>query len=80
VEKESILAQLKTTEQDMSGQEDQAQRMKEIRAYLEQHAHGFTAYDDALTRQVIEKITVVNAATIRIRFRDCGVELERTLR
>ena len=40
-------------------------------------AVGYTEFDNELVRQVIQKITVEDAETIRIQFRDSDVVLEQ---
>lgn len=40
---------------------------------------GFKEYDDVTTRKMIERIEVVDAETIRVKFRDVEVVIEQTL-
>lgn len=40
---------------------------------------GYTEFDDEFIRQIIQKITVEDADTIRIQFRDSNVVLEQGL-
>ena len=40
-------------------------------------AAGYTEFDNELVRQVIQKITVEDAETLRIQFRDSDVVLEQ---
>lgn len=40
---------------------------------------GYTEFDDEFVRQIIQKITVEDADTIRIQFRDSDVVLEQGL-
>lgn len=40
---------------------------------------GYTEFDDEFIRQIIQKITVEDADTIRIQFRDSDVVLEQGL-
>ena len=42
-------------------------------------AAGYTEFDNELVRQVIQKITVEDAETIRIQFRDSDEVLEQEL-
>jgi len=37
--------------------------------WLKQQQTEFTEYDDTITRKYVEKVTVLNAETIRIKFR-----------
>lgn len=54
-------------------------RMAELTAYLAEHLGGFQQYDDGIVRQLVERITVVDAETIRIKFRYSDVEIEQTM-
>lgn len=40
---------------------------------------GYTEFDDEFVRQIIQKITVEDADTIRIQFRDSDIVLEQGL-
>lgn len=53
--------------------------MEEMRERLQAYSQGFTSYDDAVTRRMIEKITVLDAETVRVRIRDTDVELDEKL-
>ena len=44
---------------------------------LKECSAGYTEFDDEFVRQIIQKITVENADTIRIHFRDSDVVLEQ---
>ena len=50
-----------------------------IRPYSRRLPKELTEYDDAVTRRVVEKITVVSADTIRVRIRDSAAEIEARL-
>ena len=39
----------------------------------------FTEYDDSITRRLVERITVVDAETIRVKLRDTDGEAEQKL-
>ena len=39
----------------------------------------FTEYDDSVTRRLVERITVADAETIRVKLRDTDVEIEQRL-
>lgn len=49
-------------------------------AYLEEHLNGFPHYDDEIVRKMIERVTVVDAETIRVKFRYSDLEIEQTVR
>ena len=78
-EKQSILEQIAQLQQDEEQQALQASRMEELRAWLAQQPAEFTEYEDAVTRMMIEQITVVDAETIRVKIRDIDVVIERKL-
>jgi len=40
---------------------------------------GWSGYDDAITRKFVEQITVLDAETIRIKFRYPGPEVDKKL-
>lgn len=78
-EKQDILERITALQQDEAHRANQESRMAELRERLNAGTAQFKEYDDALTRKFVEKITVVDAETIRIRFRDCGIELDEKL-
>jgi len=53
--------------------------MAELTAYLEKHLNGFPQYNDEIVRQMVERITVVDAETIRIKFLNSSLEVEQTV-
>ena len=53
--------------------------MKEVKEWLDEQEVGFREYDDVITRKMIERIEVVDAETIKVKFRDVEVEIEQTL-
>ena len=78
-EKEDILHQLGTLRQADERQAGQAARMERLREFAEQRGTKFAVYDDAITRKFVEQITVLNAETIRIKFRYPGLEVDKKL-
>lgn len=40
---------------------------------------GFPQYNDEIVRQMVERITVVDAETIRIKFLNSSLEVEQTV-
>ncbi len=64
---------------DEQHQTTQQARLNELEDFIRQNSNGFTEYDDEITRWVIEKITVVSAQMIRIKYRDSDAEIERPL-
>ena len=62
--------------QDEQYQAAQDLRRERMRACLRAHPCGFQTYSDEIVRMAVEKVTVVDAGTIRVRFRGCEVEIE----
>ena len=77
-EKQSLQEQIRQQEQDAVHSQLQSARMAELRAWVEGLEIN-TEYSDEQVRMAIEKITVVDADTIRIRFRYPGLEVEKKL-
>ena len=44
---------------------------------MQSHPSGLTEYDDQITRELIERITVVDAQLVRIKFLDEESEIEQ---
>ena len=78
-EKQSILDQIAAYQQDEEQQALQASRQRERDEWLEQQDLKFMVYDDIITRRFVEKITVVDAETIRVKIQDADVEIEQSL-
>ena len=77
-EKQGLLERIAALRQDEVQQANQASRMAELREYMDAGVPQFREYDDTITRRFVEKVTVLDAETIRIRLRD-GIELEAKL-
>ena len=54
--------------------------MRELAEWLKQQKSEFTEYDDTTTRRYVERITVVDAEIIRIKFRYTDVEIDKAVR
>ena len=78
-EREDILHQLGSLRQADERQAGQAARMERLREFVEQRETKFAVYDDAITRKFVEQITVLDAETIRIKFRYPGLEVDKSL-
>ena len=77
-ETQSLQEQIRQRERDAVHGRLQAARMAELRAWVEElEING--EYSDEQVRMAIEKITVVDAETIRIQFRYPGLEIEKKL-
>ena len=57
----------------------QASRRQEMEEWLGQQPMMFTEYDDSVTRRLVERISVVDAETIRVKLRGTDVEIEQKL-
>ncbi len=78
-EKQNLQKHIQTMQSDEQHQTTQQAQLNELEDFIRQNSNGFTEYDDEITRRVIEKITVVNAQMIRIKYRDSDAEIERPL-
>ena len=76
-EKESLKAQIADAQQAEADLEEQAARRRQMWDSIMECAAGYTEFDNELVRQVIQKITVEDAETIHIHFRDSDVVLEQ---
>ena len=79
-EKQAILEQLGAIQQDEEQRAGQEARRRELAEWLNQQRTEFTEYDDTITRKYVERITVVDAETVRIKFRYIEVEIDRAIR
>lgn len=77
-EKQAIQEQIAAAEQSQTHNAALASRMAELRAWMEQLEVN-QEYSDEQARIAVERITVVDAETIRIRFRYPGTEMEKKL-
>ena len=78
-EKQHLQARIDAVKKEAANRISEDSRMAELTAYLEEHLGGFQQYDDGIIRQLVERITVVDAETIRIKFRYSDVEIEQTM-
>ena len=78
-EKQSILDQLAAHQEDEKQRALRESRQQERDEWLERQELKFTHYDDIITRRFVEKITVVDAETIRVKIQDADVEIEQSL-
>ena len=69
-----------TVQQDEEQRAGQEARLRELAEWLKRQKSEFTEYDDTITRRYVERITVVDAETIRIKFRYTDVEIDRAVR
>lgn len=78
-EKQSILEQMATLQEKAEQQTLQASRRRELEEWVGQQPMMFTKYDDSVTRRLVERITAVEAETIRVKLRDTDMEIEQKL-
>ena len=76
-EKEALKEQILEAQQAEISLEEQAARRRQMWDSIMECAAGYTEFDNELVRQVIQKITVEDAETIHIHFRDSDVVLEQ---
>ena len=79
-EKQAILGQLGAIQQDEEQRAGQEARRRELAEWLVQQQTAFTEYEDTITRKYVERITVLDAETIRIKFRYIEAEIDRTIK
>ena len=79
-EKQAILGRLGALQQNEEQRAGQEARLRELAEWLKQQKSEFAEYDDSITRRYVERITVVDAETIRIKFRYTDVEIDRAVR
>ena len=78
-EKESLKAQILDAQQMKVSFEEQAARHQQMWDSIMECSAGYTEFDDEFVRQIIQKITVEDAETIRIHFRDSEMVMEQEL-
>ncbi|WP_294755511.1 recombinase family protein [uncultured Flavonifractor sp.] len=79
-EKQHLQAQVDAAKKETVSRISENSRMVEYAAYLKEHLNGFPHYNDEIIRKIIERITVVDTETIRIKFRYSDCEIEQTVR
>ena len=78
-ERQRVQEQIEELQKAETKQSNQSARLRELADWLEKQPKELTEYDDAVTRRVVEKITVVDADTIRAPIRDSAAEIEARL-
>ena len=76
-EKEALKAQILKVQQKEVSMAEQAAKRQQMWDSLKECSAGYTEFDDEFVRQIIQKITVEDAETIHIHFRDSDVVLEQ---
>ena len=78
-EKEALKAQILKVQQKEVSMAEQAAKRQQMWDSLKERSAGYTEFDDEFVRQIIQKITVEDAETIHVHFRDSDVVLEQGL-
>ena len=78
-EKEALKAQILKVQQKEVSMAEQAAKRQQMWDSLKECSAGYTEFDDEFVRQIIQKITVEDAETIHVHFRDSDVVLEQGL-
>ena len=78
-EKQGLMERIKALQEDELQQALNASRQREIEEWLAQRPMVLTEYDDTFTRRLVEKITVVDGETIRVKLRNVAMEIEQKL-
>ena len=78
-EKEVLKAQILKVQQKEVSMAEQAAKRQQMWDNLKECSAGYTEFDDEFVRQIIRKITVEDAETIHVHFRDSDVVLEQGL-
>lgn len=78
-ERQNLLAKIHVAKTEEQQQDAKQMRLDELRSFIQDNAKGFTEYNDEVTRRGIEKITVLDSKTIRIRFKGSDIETEHKL-
>ena len=76
-EKEDLKAQILKVQQKEVSMAEQAAKRQQMWDSLMECSAGYTEFDDEFVRQIIQKITVEDAETIHVHFRDSDVVLEQ---
>ena len=77
-EKQAVQEQIQAVEQEAAQSENRMSRMAELREWMAKLEIN-TEYNDEQVRMAVERITVVDAETIHIKFRYPGLEMDKKL-
>ena len=75
-EKQRVQERVEAARNAALKQSNQSARMRELADWLEKQSKELTAYDDSVTRRMVERISVVNDDTLQVRIRDVDAEIE----
>ena len=76
---EALRAEIEEAQAEERQQVGQDSRLEDLRAFLGETPAQITEYEDEIARKMIEQITVVDAETIRVRFKGTDLEIEKKL-
>ena len=74
-EKQDLLGRPGALQKDEEQRAGQEARRRELVEWLDRQETAFTEYEDVITRRYVEKVTVLDAETIRIKFRYTEMKL-----
>ena len=77
-EKQAVQEQIQAMEQEAAQSENRMSRIAELREWMAK-LEANTEYNDEQVRMAVERITVVDAETIHIKFRYPGLEIDKKL-
>ena len=77
--KQVVLEQMAALQEKAERQALQASIWQELEEWLGRQPMIFTEYDDGVTRRLVERITVMDTKTIRVKLRDTDMEAEQKL-
>ncbi|MBQ9347839.1 MAG: recombinase family protein [Oscillibacter sp.] len=75
-EKQRVMEQVEAARADAVRRSNQSARLRELADWLEKQPKELVAYDEAVTRRMVERITVADEDTLLVRIRDVDAELE----
>lgn len=75
-QKQDLLNAIDQRKAETAQKESEQLRMQEVCAWIDAHPAGIRDYDDAITRRLIEKMTVVTKDLVRIKFADENEEFD----
>ena len=78
-EKEALQAEIEAAQAEERQQMGQGSRLEDLRTFLGETPAQITEYEEEIARKMIEQITVVDAETIRVKFKAAGLEIEKKL-
>ena len=78
-EKQNLLEQIRALQEEAERQALQTSRQQKLEEWLGQQPMLLTKYNDGVARKLVERITMVDTETIRVKLKDTNVELDQKL-